>query len=130
MAKDGPKQKSNAWIAVLALIFAPFIFGAMTGDDESEPETDAAGCLEPYDAFLASRHFVRESMKSPGTAEVSNSSDSASKYIKTDDCRYRTSGYVDAQNSFGATLRTKWWAEIEYDRTAGEWILRDLTTDE
>lgn len=128
MAKE--KQKSNAWIPVVALIAAPFIGTALTSSNDSEPKKDAAGCLDSYEAFLASKYFVRQSVKAPDTAEISDSANPASSHRKTGDCTYRASGYVDAQNSFGTTLRKRWQAEVEYLPSESGWRVLDLTLDE
>ena len=40
---------------------------------------------------------------------------------------WRVSSYVDAENSFGASLRMDWTCEISYDEGDGEWALESLT---
>ncbi|WP_162175151.1 hypothetical protein [Fodinicurvata fenggangensis] len=130
MAKE--KQKSNAWVPLLFIGgFVLYAIGSGGSDDEKdESRYDADGCLPAEDAFFVSQQFVERSLKAPSTAEFSSSFDRESGYHKTGACTYRVSGYVDAENSFGAKIRTNWWTEVEYSPEEDGWRLLDMTTDE
>lgn len=54
-------------------------------------------------AFDMATYCVRQKLKSPSTADFPAYSDD---YISHSDDEYTVSAYVDAQNSFGATVRT------------------------
>ena len=74
-------------------------------------------------AAIMCQRFVRNRLKAPSTAKFQPSRNATSR--KTGDARYVVTSYVDAQNSFGATLRSTWMCDIEY--TGGQnWSLRDL----
>jgi hypothetical protein len=65
-------------------------------------------------AFVMARDAVKKILKSPSTAEFpSGTLDSTIR--NTGDCTYEVVSYVDAQNSFGAKLRTKYLAVVRYD---------------
>ncbi|MEA5023919.1 hypothetical protein SDC9_15167 [bioreactor metagenome] len=53
---------------------------------------------------------VKANLKSPSTAKFSKWDDSLVK--KLDDNKYSVKGYVDAQNGFGATVRSNYYAEV------------------
>ena len=57
-------------------------------------------------AKICAEKAVSDSLKSPSTAKFCKYTD----MIATDlgGNRWKVSGYVDAQNSFGATVRTNW----------------------
>ena len=56
-------------------------------------------------AFVASKEFVKKQLKAPATAKFPwGVSDQAVTYLG--DNRYHVKSYVDAQNTFGALIRT------------------------
>ena len=61
-----------------------------------------------YYAYELIKSHVKEKLKSPSTAKFP----SKIKITKNKDT-YIIQGYVDSQNSFGATVRTKYIAEIQ-----------------
>jgi hypothetical protein len=84
------------------------------------PETDTS---ESIMALIKARRFVTDNLKAPATA-------------KFDDCilqtcvtplgmnRYSVSSYVDAQNSYGALIRTRWVAVVRQE--CDTWYLESL----
>lgn len=68
-------------------------------------------------AVTAAQNLVNEQLKSPSTASFPSS---ASAYaVSTDGTYFYVSGYVDAQNSFGAELRQEWTASFKMGDTSG-----------
>jgi hypothetical protein len=70
-------------------------------------------------AWVMAQHFVEARLKSPGTAEYG--SVWGGTYQSPDDCvmslgknRYEVRGWVDAQNAFGAKMRSKFIVRLEY----------------
>lgn len=60
-------------------------------------------------AWVMAQEFVLKSLKSPSTAKFPFSRSSEGVNISTlGNKRYSVSGWVDAQNSYGAVVRTKW----------------------
>lgn len=58
------------------------------------------------DAFQASKKEVKSQLKAPSTAKFATELDEESKYKINDDESVVIQSYVDAQNSFGAMIRT------------------------
>jgi hypothetical protein len=78
---------------------------------------------DKIDAYTMSQIFVEKQLKSPSTAKFPTTSHAT---ITKVDSIYSVSCYVDAQNSFGAIIRTYYTAKISFDKKAENWTLRDL----
>ena len=77
------------------------------------------------------QQFVEERLKSPSTAEWGSIWDGT--YQDPDDCvtdlgggKYRVRGWVDAQNSFGAKVRTDFVLTMQTDDGGKSWKLLDI----
>ncbi len=64
-------------------------------------------------AFEASKNEVKLQLKSPSTAKFATEFDDKSKYKINDDESVIIQSYVDAQNSFGATIRTHFRCTVD-----------------
>lgn len=66
-------------------------------------------------AYYTARDFVRKSLKSPASADFPTfrSRDAGAVRVKGSKNSYQAWGYVDAQNAFGAMLRSEWVAYLE-----------------
>ena len=119
-----PSSKSHFGISVRAFLVLLIVIGcsliAIIAHVQVPPKTDTS---ESVMAWIKAKHFVTDNLKAPATA-------------KFDDCplqqcvtplgmnRYSVSSYVDAQNSFGALIRTRWVAVV---REEGDmWYLESL----
>ena len=67
------------------------------------------------DVIVIAENAVRQQLKSPSTAQFCNSSEYS---VSRSENEWTVSGWVDAQNSFGATLRSKFTVTISFtDKT-------------
>lgn len=57
-----------------------------------------------HDAWVCAQNIVKEELKSPSTADFCSYPDASITNMGND--RYMVEGYVDAENSFGAEIRT------------------------
>ena len=96
-----------------------------------------SGCYDPKDncfddtgakigAFVASQHFVERELRSPSTADFPNYSSEGVSVIFKRECHFSVIGYVDAQNGFGATIRSLYYIDIEADPKDGGYMGRNL----
>jgi hypothetical protein len=70
--------------------------------------------------------FVKQRLKSPSTAEFPGVFDGKLDHVTDlENQTYRIVSYVDAQNSFGAKIRTKFIGEIK-QTSADRWQLISL----
>jgi len=65
-------------------------------------------------AYSMAQVFIKKQLKAPASADFPSMADEQVKVSKVGEAKYLVSAYVDAQNSFGAKLRTKWACEVEY----------------
>lgn len=72
--------------------------------------------IDPERAFLMSHYFVMQNLKSPSTADFPLYDYRA---INLGGNQWSVTSYVDAQNSFGATIRTNYRVFITFQ--GGEW---------
>lgn len=85
-------------LAVLCLVF---VGGCQVAEDRR------------IDAWLMAQQFVKDELKSPGTADFGGQSyQSVVKELGNE--RYEVNAWVDSHNSFGALIRSYFTCEIEY----------------
>jgi hypothetical protein len=116
-SNGGSKKKLSAcgWCAIIFFVFAVIIIGN-AGDDTYSTSTSTqtsktytADTIN-YVAEYFAKQYVEYSLKAPSTAEFS--SDVA--VAQGADGNYVVTGYVDAENSFGATLRSYYEVTMSY----------------
>jgi hypothetical protein len=72
---------------------------------------------DEFDARVWAKVYVMKSLKAPSTADFQNPADFAVQHLKggKDNPKkdlWKVSGYVDAQNSFGAMIRNRFYVEL------------------
>ncbi|SNR98957.1 hypothetical protein SAMN06272737_1579 [Blastococcus mobilis] len=94
------------------------IFNGCDDDDSGSSGSDGSDS----GAYYACEGFVEDRLKAPSSADFSGYFDS---YVIQSGDEYTVSGYVDAENSFGAMLRSEWTCTV---RDGGDtWYLESLT---
>lgn len=108
--KDAPSfAKTLLWLALLVVGLPAACTGALmlSGGDDWEPtENEARSVCEGW---------VEDRLKSPATADFSGVS------TRAVGGQYEVAGQVDAENGFGATVRTAWTCAVRYDTATEEW---------
>lgn len=69
----------------------------------------SSNCESDFLVLGTAEKFIRDTLKAPSTAEFSNE-----KTIYTGDCEHQVTGYVEAQNGFGAKIRTPFAVRVKY----------------
>lgn len=95
---------------IAAMCFLPALAGC--GDYEATPAEQAAARVQDMTlmACLASQREVKRALKSPGSAQFPDCSFNLHEYQITANPEYTkfgVQGYVDAQNSYGASTRSR-----------------------
>lgn len=86
------------------------------------------GCGSTAMAYVISQDFIKRELKSPSTAKFPAMW--KSNVVDLGDCRFRVRSYVDAQNAFGAMLRTSYAAEVEYLPATKTWRINNLSLEQ
>jgi hypothetical protein len=103
---------------IVGIVAVLMVFG-LIGQSCSGGEEDGDG------AIAYCHQFVEQQLKLPDTADFP--SFPHHQVAETGTQQWRVSAWVEAENSFGGTVRTDWSCEISYDEAAGEWTLVDLS---
>lgn len=96
-------MKKHHWILIALAI--PAIWPAWIGIDK------ATICMK-WRQYGAVKEEIRSELKSPSTAEFAPMGDLKWETENMIGCGYRVTGYVDAQNSYGAMLRKEFDAKV------------------
>lgn len=111
------KTDKRIFLSAIVLVLATLACG---GGPAATP-TPAANNLA---ACVMAQTFVERQLKAPGSAKFQVCRDAQ---ISRSGNRFTVVSYVDAQNSFGANIRTDYVAVVEW--TGGDnWHLVDLST--
>lgn len=111
--------KGNIYIAMAAIVIAViWIYSS----SQQKPQRRDYSSL----AFMQCQTFVTNRLKSPSTADFPFADYTS---WKGDDGKYTIKSYVDAQNGFGAIVRSYWHCETTYtpgNKRGHEWKLVNL----
>ena len=116
---------------ILVCLIGAFVPDSVTDDSSDDASIEAAdGSNEKKrEAWDVAQDFVRDSLKAPSTASFPDLYGGDAGVNYDGDQMYSVGGYVDAENSFGAHLRTKFVCKLRDGGEAG-WFLVDMQLDE
>jgi len=87
-------------------------------DRPAAPTRDSCG---ETTAFVMSQTFVKRQLKAPSTANFPWSSSDGVSIRRKGGCRFEVSAYVDAENSFGAKIRSPYVVHLWSDDRGDTW---------
>jgi hypothetical protein len=67
----------------------------------------------PAEAYVNAQYYIREQLTNPSSADFPIMSGFHVEAVPQD-TSYRISSYVDHQNLYGSTIRTKWYVRLHY----------------
>ena len=104
-----------AVVSVVTMIFTIAYNKSQTNEQQYSAEDSKKAKKERLirDAFQASKKEVKSQLKAPSTAKFATEFDKESKYKINDDESVVIQSYVDAQNSFGAMIRTNFRCTVD-----------------
>lgn len=103
-------------LSLVGLLVFVFLAAGSTDTDSSKPRDPNAWKTEDNKsmAYIMMEDFVKRRLKSPNTAEFPGVFDRRLDHVTSlSDHKYRIVSYVDAQNSFGVQIRTRFVGEIQ-----------------
>jgi hypothetical protein len=99
-------------------------------DAAKKAATRAKKCSDTTLAFVMSQEFVRRRLKAPSTAEFPYITNDQVAVSTKADCAFRVIAWVDAQNGFGAQIRSRYVVDLKLlDDDAGTWQVIDVRID-
>lgn len=102
-------------------------------EEQKAKEKDAKDektCSNDITAFVISQDFIRKNLKAPTTAVFPYITSDGVMVNYLGDCTHEIIAYVDAENSFGAKLRTKYYIKMQNKKGTDEWRVLKLHMDE
>lgn len=109
---------------VLLALCGGMIYGIATQEPHKEDERD-----RQYEVRRLTKAIVMDAVKSPSTAEFGDLRVVRLTDNKTGDNIYYVDGWIDAQNTFGGTVRTDFKASWAHNE-AGEFRLLDIMSEQ
>ena len=92
---------------------------------ENAAEAERA-CAQEVPAYVMGQEFVVKRLKAPSTAKFPYITDDGVQTQYVGDCTHKIVGYVDAQNGFGAMLRTRYYLKIKSNPQTDSWALLEI----
>ncbi|OKO99037.1 DNA translocase FtsK [Xenorhabdus eapokensis] len=108
-------------IVIFVFIVVVFVFVSCSNRSPA-PEVDY--CSDDKTAYSYAKKFISSHLKAPSTAKFASYYDV--KSTQPEKCKFNFIGYVDAQNSFGAMIRTPFEAIVRYDQNKDAYYLERL----
>lgn len=110
---------------IIELVIVLWIILSGCSDDRTPEEKAEARCTDKIEAYVMSQQFIEGRLRSPSTAEFPyiNENGVSIKYLN--ECKHLVVSYVDAQNSFGATIRNKYTVIVQNVKGTDKWKLID-----
>jgi hypothetical protein len=110
---------SKHWAAiVVTVILSGFVLAAIERNDQNTPAQIAARAEARCDseaqkiaAYVMSQQYVKTTLRSPSTAQFGWYGD-RNVVRHLGNCEYNVQGYVDAQNGFGAMIRSEFTVRL------------------
>lgn len=112
------------WLAV-ACAPRPRADVAATARPTAQP-TATAG-IGAHDAWAACQKWVAGELKAPSTAAFASYGESRVQATGTTAVLYRVGSYVDAENGFGAHIRTHYVCSIQWTGTEWNYLSLDMS---
>lgn len=118
------ENKKNTRTGCLALVVIIIAIGLWIGFSIGGTEIKGPSSI---DAYVMSQKFVEDRLKTPSTAKFPTYKEEM--VVQLNDNRFKVSAYVDAQNTFGATIRTHYTCWVK--NTSGDrWSLENIELNE
>jgi hypothetical protein len=102
---------------IIVLILTVSIFYIFAATHEQTPTRNWRTDPDPAAACVMMQEFVKRELKAPSTAKFVRPGEIGTRCEYQGNQRYFVRGYVDAQNSYGATVRTGYQGIIEQTGT-------------
>lgn len=132
LSATAPKVISNLFSIIALCLFIPSLFGIVVRLFLSENDS-VLNHKKEYDeeitlgkAYVKCKSVVKNNLKAPSTADFPF----IPTYTQKIDDQYVVRSYVDAQNAFGAMIRSSFYCSFQKNNNNGSWELVDFKFDE
>jgi len=121
MEEEKPQAKKIDPLIVIIVVFLLIgsLFSGVSRCNSGQSSVDK------FDAYAAAQEFVKKSLKAPSTASFPTTNEATVTDLGNG--QWRVQAWVDAQNSFGAMLRSNFECTIKF--SDDDWYLEKLILD-
>ncbi|EKE79448.1 hypothetical protein A10D4_12809 [Idiomarina xiamenensis 10-D-4] len=84
-------------------------------------------CQDKSMAYVMGQHFIEKRLKAPSTADFPWMSSDGVYVSVMGNCEFHVRGFVDAQNGFGAMIRTNYSLTLRYSKQSKKWHLESIS---
>ena len=134
-----PQTIGKTWgcliVTIIILLAAFTIFYCSDGGPKNKATNTKEGISESNDdlpkrAFYKSQEYVTAYLKAPASAKFPYYDSTSVKKTAGDGkgSMFEVQSYVDAQNSFGANIRTYYKCSVVRVHASKEWVMAELKT--
>ncbi|WP_319230545.1 zinc ribbon domain-containing protein [Draconibacterium orientale] len=110
-----PKKKNNGCLVFFVIIAVLIAIFYITGSDDDNSSSNSSPSTNKFLAYNYAEDFVKESLKSPSTAKFPGVSEKDQHTTDLGGGKYKIESWVDSQNGFGATIRTRFSCIIIFE---------------
>jgi hypothetical protein len=108
-----------SYLKLAVLVVALVLAGVVIFGERSPPKERACGSTT--DALVMSRTFVKQRLKAPSTATFARLTDPEVRITSSAPCQFAVLAWVDAQNGFGAMIRSRYSMNLRHDAKEDMW---------
>jgi hypothetical protein len=113
-------------LASLGLLLAYLVLALGSSDSRTPAQKEQADCEDKTTAFVMSQSFVEKRLKAPATAVFPHMTDSEVNVKYLGDCTHEVRAYVDAQNSYGALIRNRYYVRLQKQKGTDTWTALEV----
>lgn len=121
--KCGAAPRSSIILRIFsAIVLCIIIFSFTEKSDKngtSSEEQKPSRCEDSAYAAIVAQDEISEALVAPATADFPNVYEIRRTYLG--ECTHQITGWVDAQNSFGANVRSYYTIQLAYNETTKSW---------
>ncbi|MHB1051178.1 MAG: hypothetical protein ACYC09_13955 [Bacteroidota bacterium] len=107
-------EKTWFWPVLIILIGLIAVISVRDSKNKNYPPSD-------LDVYSMATYFVEQKLVSPSSADFAPMSRAEIGPLKNKPSQYLVRSYVDAQNGFGAMVRTRFEIIMSYDKETDVW---------
>lgn len=119
----------KTFVGIVLGLVGVFIMSSLI-NQKTPQERAQETCEDDWQAYYMSQKFVKTRLASPASAKFPPAFDDEVITSYKGACKHTVAAYVDSQNAFGAMLRTRYIATLQYRRTTDDWTIQSLDFDE
>jgi hypothetical protein len=121
-------ERLSGWTLGAAIVTGLVWIGHVNTPDEATRRVQLCenSDLNKRHAYTMAKEFVIKQLRAPSTAVFPGFNNEGVKADSIDTCKFRIVGFVDAQNGFGAQIRSTYSMDLSYEPGTNSWKASNL----